>query len=80
MFAMANYDFRSLSLHDFELLCRYLLQEILGVRLESFTTGRDSGIDFRYRRQGVNLILPCKHFADSGYAALCRVNECQFTN
>ena len=70
---MANYDFRSLSPHDFELLCRDLLQEILGVRLESFTTGRDSGIDFRYRRQGVNLILQCKHFADSGYSALCRV-------
>ena len=70
---MANYDFRSLSPHDFELLCRDLLQEILGVGLESFTTGRDSGIDFRYRRPGVNLILQCKHFADSGYGALRRV-------
>ena len=70
---MANYDFRSLSPHDFELLCRDLLQETLGVRLESFTTGRDSGIDFRYHRQGVNLILQCKHFADSGYGALRRV-------
>ena len=46
---MADYDFRTLSPHDFELLCRDLLQKSLGVRLESFTTGRDSGIDFRYR-------------------------------
>ena len=72
-FAMAKYNFRSLSPHDFELLCGDLLQEILGVRLESFTTGPDSRIDFRYRRQGVNLIVQCKHFADSGYGAVCHV-------
>jgi hypothetical protein len=47
---MADYDFRSLSPHDFEGLCRDLLLKLLGVQLESFTTGRDSGIDFRYRR------------------------------
>jgi hypothetical protein len=44
---MADYDFRTLSPHDFELLCRDLLQEWLGVTLESFTMGRDSGLDFR---------------------------------
>lgn len=38
---MAEYDFRSLSPHDFELLCRDLLQKVLRVRLESFSTGRD---------------------------------------
>jgi hypothetical protein len=42
---MADYDFRSLSPHDFELLCRDLLPERLVVTLESFTMGRDSGID-----------------------------------
>ena len=67
---MANYDFRSLSPHDFELLCRDLLQKAFGVRLESFTTGRDSGIDFRYRRQDINLVVQCKHYAESGYEAL----------
>ena len=67
---MADYDFRSLSPHDFELLCRDLLQKHLGVRLESFTTGRDSGIDFRYRGAGENLIVQCKHYAESGYDAL----------
>lgn len=34
---MAEYDFRSLSPHDFELLCRDLLQRVLRVRLESFS-------------------------------------------
>lgn len=70
---MADYDFRSLSPHDFELLCRDLLQKPLGVTLESFTMGRDSGIDFRYRSGGANLIVQCKHYAESGYDALARV-------
>lgn len=69
---MADYDFRSLSPHDFELLCRDLLQVELGVNLESFTTGRDSGIDFRCRAGGQNLIVQCKHYAESGYDALAR--------
>jgi len=67
---MAEYDFRALSPHDFELLSRDLLQRPLKVTLESFTAGRDSGIDFRYRRGDVNLILQCKHYVDSGYEAL----------
>lgn len=70
---MADYDFRSLSPHDFEGLCRDLLQKVHGVRLESFTTGRDSGIDFRYRTRADNLIVQCKHYAESGYEVLARV-------
>ncbi|MBN1864922.1 MAG: restriction endonuclease [Victivallales bacterium] len=70
---MGNYDFRSLSPHDFEHLCRDLLQKLLGLRLESFTTGRDDGIDFRYRTGTSHLILQCKHYAESGFEALCRV-------
>src|SRR5438067_9854067 len=69
---MANYDFRTLSPHDFELLCRDLLQKELGVPLESFTAGRDSGIDFRYRTNDVNLVVQVKHYADSGYDTLLR--------
>ncbi len=71
--AVADYDFRSLSPHDFELLCRDILQKPLGVRLESFTAGRDSGIDFRYRTKTDTLIAQVKHYADSGYDALVRV-------
>lgn len=67
---MAEYDFRSLSGYDFELLARDLLQATLGVRLESFSVGPDSGIDFRYRHGSTNLIVQCKHYADSGFGAL----------
>ncbi len=70
---MADYDFRSLSPHDFEMLSRDLLQKSLEVSLESFTAGRDSGIDLRYRHGSVNLIVQCKHYAESGYEALARV-------
>src|SRR5438445_7838073 len=70
---MADYDFRSLSPHDFELLCRDLLQKLLGVRLEGFTAGRDSGIDFRHRTKADNLIVQVKHYAESGYEALVGV-------
>jgi len=69
---MANYDFRSLSPHDFELLCRDLLQRLLGLWLESFTTGRDNGIDFRHRTDTNHLVLQCKHYAESGFDALSR--------
>ncbi len=68
---MPNYDFRTLSPFDFELLCRDLLQRDLGVRLESFTTGRDQGIDFRYAMaEGDSFIVQCKHYADSGFPSL----------
>ena len=70
---MADYNFHSLSPHDFELLCRDLLQRLLGVRLESFMIGRDSGIDFRYLSNADKLIVQCKHYVESGFDALCRV-------
>jgi hypothetical protein len=70
---MPDYDFRSLSPHDFELLARDLLQKTLGVRLESFTAGRDAGIDLRYRDDSNHVIVQCKHYAESGFDALARI-------
>ena len=67
---MSTYDFRSLSPHDFENLCRDLLQEHLKLHLESFSPGPDSGIDFRHCRKGLNLIVQCKHYIESGFAKL----------
>ena len=67
---MADYDFRSLSSYDFALLARDLLQASLGKRLESFSQGPDSGIDFRYKDDHTNLIIQSKHYADSGFSAL----------
>lgn len=70
---MADYDFRSLSSYDFALLARDLLQASLGKRLESFSQGPDSGIDFRYKDERTNLIIQSKHYAESGFAALTSI-------
>lgn len=71
---MAQYDFRSLSPIDFEILVRDLLQEELGVTLESFKAGKDLGIDFRYCRDTHStLIVQCKHYVESGYDAMVYV-------
>lgn len=70
---MSKYDFRTLSSHDFEDCVRDLLQEDLGIRLESFRSGRDQGIDLRYSKAaGCNLIVQCKHYAESGFTVLLR--------
>ena len=61
---MPNYDFKSLSSFDFELLVRDLLQEEFHITLESFKAGRDNGIDLRYSDgMSQKLIVQCKHFA-----------------
>ncbi len=71
---MGQYDFRSLSPIDFEILVRDLLQEELGVTLESFKAGKDLGIDFRYCRDTHStLMVQCKHFVESGYDAMVYV-------
>ena len=67
---MPNYDFKQLSPHDFELLSRDLIQERDELILESFTTGRDSGIDFRYAQAEGNCIVQCKHYAETGFSGL----------
>lgn len=66
---MPDYDFLNLSSFEFEELSRDLLQKHLGVYLESFTQGRDDGIDFRHSRDSENtLIIQCKRYKD--YASL----------
>lgn len=67
---MPDYDFRALSSLDFEVLVRDLLQEELGVRVESFKQGKDKGVDLRFAMAGEGAIVQCKHFVGSGYAKL----------
>lgn len=67
---MPEYDFKSLSSYDFALVSRDLLQTRLGVQLECFSAGPDSGIDFREKRGSSNLIVQSKHYADSGFNTL----------
>ena len=70
-----SYDFRQLSSHDLELLVRDLLQAEWGVKLESFKTGKDGGIDLRYARAGKKVVVQCKHYVGSGVGALRRAME-----
>jgi len=45
---MTDYDFKILQPNEFECLSRDLIQARDGVFIESFTAGKDGGIDFRY--------------------------------
>jgi hypothetical protein len=45
---MNKYDLQTLSWTEFEDLTRDLLQKEFGIFIESFTTGKDSGIDLRF--------------------------------
>lgn len=60
---MDEYDLGRLSDVEFEALCKDLFEEILGVRLEIFARGADSGIDLRGRdADGGLVVVQCKHW------------------
>ncbi|GEC07181.1 hypothetical protein SSP24_48360 [Streptomyces spinoverrucosus] len=48
--------------HDFEVVCRDLFSDILGVPLEIFPRGRDRGIDLRHTGPAGTTIVQCKHW------------------
>lgn len=60
---MPNYNFLNLSPTDFEDLSRDLIQKNEGIILESFTIGRDGGVDSRLRYSNTNqLIIQSKRY------------------
>lgn len=62
---MPDYNFLNLSPPEFEELSRDLLQKHFEVHLESFTSGRDSGIDLRHSFNPKDkLIIQCKRYKD----------------
>lgn len=68
---MPDYDFRSLSSIDFEIVVRDLLQEEFQLRFESFKAGKDKGIDFRYCPSvDKTTIVQCKHYVKSSFDVL----------
>jgi len=68
---MPEYNFTTLSPKEFETLSRDLLQAELGIRFETFTAGRDDGIDARWSNGLTDtIIIQCKHYAGSGYSKL----------
>jgi hypothetical protein len=66
---MANYDLGCLSSQEFENLVRDLFQEEWGIFLESFTAGKDEGIDLRCLISD-NLVVQCKHYTNSSFSQL----------
>ena len=65
MTTMPDYDYQNLSPTEFEDLTQGLLQKQLDIIFESFTTGRDNGIDLRYSQSFANdIIVQCKRYKD----------------
>ena len=70
---MPNYDFHTLSPYDFELISRDLVQARDHIVLESFRTGRDGGIDFRFcPSDDQKIIVQCKHYRGTLVPGLIR--------
>jgi hypothetical protein len=68
---METFDLGRLTDFDFEAVCKDLLEEELGLRLEIFASGADGGVDLRHLRPaGDSLIVQCKHWHRSGRAKL----------
>lgn len=69
-----GFDLGRLTDHDFELVCKDILEVLLGERLEVFAPGADGGIDLRYLSQGEGeqTIAQCKHWAGAGRAKLLK--------
>ncbi|MDP2685005.1 MAG: restriction endonuclease [bacterium] len=62
---MSSYTFENLSPIDFEDLSRDLIQERESIIFESFSEGKDSGIDFRHsENKNNNIIIQCKRYKD----------------
>lgn len=64
---MPDYDFQILQPNEFEHLTRDLLQKKEKAFIESFTPGRDGGIDLRFAKiRGKNAIVQAKRYKDYG--------------
>ncbi|GAA2823243.1 restriction endonuclease [Kitasatospora sp. CM 4170] len=70
---MDSFDLGRLTDHDFELVCRDLFGELLGVPLELFPRGRDRGIDLRHTdAAGASTVVQCKHWQRGDQNGLIR--------
>jgi len=68
---MPTYTFQALSDADFEELACDLLGTHLGIVFQTFTSGRDGGIDLLYgARMNRGVVVQCKHYWRSGFAKL----------
>ena len=76
------YDFTTLSPDDFESLVADVLSRELDIRLETFKSGKDRGIDLRHTRVLAPLwttIIQCKRYATHKYTELIRAVKLERT-
>jgi hypothetical protein len=68
---MDSFDLGRLSDYDFEVVCRDLFEEILGLKIEILARGADRGIDLRHMTaEAGDVVIQCKHWTRSGRAKL----------
>jgi len=67
---MLLYDFKSISPSEFENLSRDLMKAERGMDFEIFKQGRDGGVDLRHAKCGNEIIVQCKHYANSRFSTL----------
>ena len=65
-----TYDFGNLSPIEFEALVADLLGEELSVTFETFSEGRDEGVDARYAYASGEVIVQTKHYKGSTWSSL----------
>lgn len=67
---MPNYTFQNLSPFDFEQLAKSIVETKYQKEFESFTSGRDGGVDLRCFKSHNRIIVQCKHYEKSGITQL----------
>lgn len=68
-----DYDFKSLSPYDFEVLARDLLSAHDGITYSTYRVGADGGVDLQAHTEAGVVIAQCKHTPDASKATLVRV-------
>ncbi|MEV5869926.1 hypothetical protein AB0L79_25270 [Streptomyces tendae] len=56
---MDSFELGRLTDHDFEVVCRDLFSDVLGIPLEIFPRGRDRGVDLRHTSPAGTTVVNC---------------------
>lgn len=69
---MDSFELGRLTDHDFEVVCRDLFSDVLGIPLEIFPRGRDRGVDLRHTDPAGTTVVQCKHWPSATQKTLIR--------
>nr|WP_253267930.1 restriction endonuclease [Streptomyces asoensis] len=69
---MDSFELGRLTDHDFEVVCRDLFSDALGIPLEIFPRGRDRGVDLRHTGPAGTTVVQCKHWPSATQKTLIR--------